>query len=147
MKGLLLGECTIRLLTECIKAARTKPRGLHVGAHLVSDTEIQGDEAVSTYAELWRYFAATNDAMRDRGISFEILSTEFAPEQERPALLVPDYLAGAFATVFRGSAGSRGPSLTEAEDFVARIRRCRKNFELWKGFDERYPPQVMELVP
>lgn len=127
-------------------------RPLFIRETMIFDDEIQGDDNVEVFLELWKARNAHQPLANILGIHQEVVNVSLKTEQEEPLLLLPDYVAG---LVHSGNSNAHVLSASKVTSSAAHrlhelIRRSRKYAEIVEPFAYRYHdvfPNFKELFP
>lgn len=127
-------------------------RPLLVRQAMIFDNEIEGDDNVEVFQDLWEARNSDQPLTNLLGIHQQVTSVILSTEQDEPLLLLPDYVAGlvhaakSTANVLSASQISRPSALRLYE----KMRRSPKYAEIMEPFSYRYHdmfPSFKELFP
>ena len=142
IRYMLFGECSGRLLGECVKASG-RPRILDarglgvVEISAICDSDIQGRENVKVFHLLWEMFEKSPQRwLATAGLTVKVRNTALCTEQEEPLLLYADYLAGLFHAEV--APAGKPPAVTEEAIRRARLTVASKVIVVDKAFDIPY---------
>lgn len=118
-----------------------KPRKpIVVRESLIFDNEIQGDDNIDAFVDLWHARNRHQPLTKSLGIEDQIIRVTLTTEQREPLLLLPDYVAGiahalhSKADVLNASKVSR----SAATSAYARLKLERKYVEISQPFAVEY---------
>jgi hypothetical protein len=102
VRYMLFGECSGRLVGECVRSGGTprildqNGRGI-VEVSAVCDSDIQGADNIAAFHFLWEMFAKSPQRLlAGKGLRVSVRSSALSTEEEEPLLLCSDHLAGLF---------------------------------------------------
>lgn len=157
IKYALFGQISSLGTAHAIMDRRLSPpasirRPLCIREAMIFDNEIQGDDNVEVFQELWEARNAHQPLTNILGIHHEIVGVSLMTEQEEPLLLLPDYVAGLvhFANSNAHVLSASKVTSSAATRLHELLRRSRKYSEIVKPFAYRYHdvfPSFKELFP
>lgn len=128
------------IMEKQIPIAASLRRPYLIRESMIFDTEIEGDDNVEVFRELWEARNARQPLANILGIHRHATSVAFTTEQDEPLLLLPDYVAGLVHAV-KSNAGLLSASQisdTVAQRLYERLSRLRKYAEIVEPFSYRY---------
>lgn len=138
--------------TVRIPRSRTSRKPTLIRESLVLDNEIQGQENIDMFMELWEATNAHQPLIDLLGIHKEVVSLSLSTEQEEPLLLLPDYVAG-LTHVAHSKADVLSVSKVSASTAThlhSLLRKSRKYTESSESFRYRFHeifPSFEHLFP
>jgi hypothetical protein len=144
IRYMLFGECSGRLIGECVRSGGV-PRLLDQNGHgivevsAVCDSDIQGEDNIAAFHFLWEKFESSpQKLLAGKGIRVSVRSTSLAAEEEEPLLLCPDHLAGLFHSMLVAQAKPWAASESAIVEARAILGKAGKVVVVDKGFDIQY---------
>lgn len=127
-------------------------RPLLIRESMIFDNEIQGDDNVEVFLELWEARNAHQPLANILGIHQHVVHVSLTTEQEEPLLLLPDYVAGLVHSANSNAHVLSASKVTSAAAtrLYERLGRSRKYAEIIEPFAYRYHdvfPSFKELFP
>lgn len=145
VKFALFGQCTTVALAHAIKNnkfPRVGPsnRLLHIRETHIYDKEIEGDENVAAFVDVWKIRNQHQPLVNRLGVKLEAVDVYLTTEQDEPLLLLPDYVAGiAHAAHSQADTLSASHVSRECAAQARNYLRASKGYvEVVKAFDIRY---------
>jgi len=108
---------------------------------IILDTDIQGNDNQDTFRHMWNAWATSTNLPKSLCVAPKLELVDFRTEQDDPALLLPDYLAGwAYFCASEGKCTiSSDRNQVSINAFSENLRASANVVEITWPFDEEFP--------
>lgn len=104
---------------------------LHVRDEVVFDNDIQGNENIDAFADIWRATNSHQPLLNSHGVKRTVTSLRLTTEEIEPLLLLPDYVAGIFH-----ASNSNANTLSQSQVTKSEVARAHMRLKSSKKFYE-----------